>query len=273
MTADLELVKVPHPSPPTDSTALNTDLPSVPSAPVVIAEDATSRIESFRRGDLHVVRKTYRSHPLLKWRTLGRRCRAEREFQGLRTLAAAGVPCVRGIDWAETRHHGVVESCEVTTELLAGARDLRHELRAAPPPARRRRLAGELGRLLRRLHDAGLCSSTASPRNVLVADAAGSGTRDPDAVAMVFCDQPFAVRVGIGRLGRRLQDRDLFDAFFSPGRLREWSATERWRGVLAYAGGDRAAARRLWARLTCRWRWALRLDRGWIRILSQFARA
>ena len=47
-------------------------------------------------------------------------------------------------------------------------------------------------------------------------------------------------------VGRRIAGYDVYDIAFSPPRCRDFSATERWRLLLAYTGGDRAAVRELW---------------------------
>lgn len=214
-----------------------------------------------------MLRKHYSVHTALRWRGLLRRSRAQREFENLLLFERCGVPCVRALDWREERRLGCVVDSELVTSLLVGARDLRTELSLRPEPRRRRALVEALGRLLRRLHDAGLCSTTASPRNVLVAPANGDGSPD-----LAFCDQPFATRVGHGWLGRRLQQRDLHDALFSPHRRKEWSSTERWRGVVAYHDGDEQKARRTWRRSSRRFRWSLLLDRALARLLAQLPR-
>jgi hypothetical protein len=76
-----------------------------------------------------------------------------------------------------------------------------------------------------------------SPRNVLL---------EPRTGQLVLCDQPHAFRTHRKWLAHDGARIDLHDAFFSPSRRRDWSAPERWRGVLAYCGGDRTVARAVW---------------------------
>ncbi|MCA8953960.1 MAG: hypothetical protein KDE27_30905 [Planctomycetes bacterium] len=204
-----------------------------------------------------LLRKTYTSRPLLGWRTLLRRSRADREFRNLDSLRAIEVPCVEVVDWRETRAFGCVASCSLDSVYLPNSGDLQSVLRRASDPAERRELATALGRLLHHMHDRGVCSTTMSLRNVLVHDGA----------RLAICDQPFALFLRTGRLSRRLAQVDLFDTFFSPQRCREWSRGERWRGLLAYCGDDRDTARRLWRILHRRFRWTLRFDRNLARLL------
>jgi hypothetical protein len=60
------------------------------------------------------------------------------------------------------------------------------------------------------------------------------------------CDTPGCLLAARDLRGGRLARIDLFLAAFSPSRRREWSRSERLRWLCGYAGGERAAARRLW---------------------------
>lgn len=234
-----------------------------PFTAVVLAEDVGARVEALVVGGQHVLRKTYTTSPLLLWRTALRRSRAQREFDNLHALRALGLPTVQALDWSATRSLGCVTQSVLLTVMLGRVSDLRDRLAAERDSGQRRAIAVALGGLVRRVHAAGLCSTTLTPRNVLCADTGE--------VTLTLCDQPFAARVGRGRWARRLGTVDLFDTFFSPRRIRDWSRVERWRGLLEYCAGDRAAARRCWARVVRRWRWTLRLDRELARLLSHFS--
>jgi len=233
------------------------DLPAAPAAASsvrLLASDASTRVELLETDDARLVRKSSWFRGLVGLRTLWRQSRAEREFRCLRDLEQHGVPCVHAVSWRDWRSGGRVQQCELVTECAEDAVDLRALLRAGTQPAARRELAVDLGALLRVLHAAGFRSTTASPRNVL---RRGDG-------ALVYCDQPYAARLRwpFAAWGRGL---DLFDTFFSSARRREWSATERLRGLLAYVGGDRALARQLWRRMS-------RRPRVWYRLARQFCR-
>lgn len=228
---------------------------------VVLAEDPGSLVERVERGKVALLRKTYRSGPRTAWRSLGRWSRARREFENLRALHDAGVPCARVVEWSERRVFGCAVSSTFVGEFVEHAHNLQVLLRddaGGRAPWRRHR-AEQLGKLIRRLHDAGYRSTTLSPRNVMVRDAEPS---------MLLIDQPHAFRSRLRPLLRAGADLDLFDAFFSRNRLREWSATQRFRGLLAYSAGDRSLARRTWRRLSGRSPWRFRQLRQWCRMLA-----
>ena len=231
---------------------------AAPFVSTVLAEDRDSRIESIEVQGRHVLRKTYSNSPALVLRTFLRRSRARREHDNLEALIAAGVPCAPPLGWSENRRMGCVVTSVLVTELLPEARDLRRVTADERDPVRRRRLACRMGRLLAQMHAAGHCSTTMSPRNVLV---------DTDDT-LALCDQPYAFRVGHGWLARRMCRLDLFDTFFSPRRRQDWSSAERWRGVLAYHDGDRHRARATWRRLATMSRWNRSVDRELGRLLS-----
>lgn len=228
---------------------------------VVLAQDAGSLVERVERGGVALLRKTYRSGPLTAWRSIGRWSRARREFENLRALHDAGVPCARVVAWSERRVLGCVVSSTFVGEFVDGAHNLQALLRgdaAGQAPWRRHR-AGQMGALIRCLHTAGFRSTTLSPRNVMVRDAEPS---------MLLIDQPHAFRARLRLLSRAGADLDLFDAFFSRNRLREWSTTQRFRGLLNYSAGDRGEARRIWRRLSLRSPWRFRQLRQWCRMLA-----
>ena len=207
--------------------------------------EPAATIELLGTGADLVVRKTYHNHGVRWWQSFGRRSRAQREFDNLRATAAAGVPCTEALAWNEHRRLGCVDDSTLLTRYLAPSRSLKAALTELPRDGRspvRRRLAAATGRLVARLHRAGILWCSAMPRNVLVLG-------DAAAAEMAVCDVPAAVRVGRSLHGGRLADVDLFDAVFSPSRRRDWSATERLRWLVAYHDGDGAAVRRSWRRL------------------------
>jgi len=98
--------------------------------------------------------------------------------------------------------------------------------------------AASLGRLARRLHDAGLLQTDFAPNNFLVRSG-GDGSE----ILPIDFERAWIRRV-LGAAPRRRMlaklDRNLAGA----------SSTDRMRFLLAYANGDRRAARRWWRRLT-----------------------
>lgn len=214
----------------------------------VLKAEPAALVELLGAGADAVVRKTYRNRGLRLLQTFARRSRAEREFANLRALAAAGVPCVAAVQWSARRRLGFVAESALVTRFLPQSRTLKEVLvadAAAGDFVARRRLAAALGRLFAVLHRAGLVWCTPMPRNVLV--------RGPAADARLsVCDVPFALACPAPVHGEPPALLDLYDAAFSPSRRRNWSSPERWRCVLAYAGGDRELARSLWRRLARR---------------------
>lgn len=192
-----------------------------------------------------VVRKTYHNRGSRWLQSFGRRSRAHREFDNLRAVAAAGVPCVDALAWSERRRWGCVDESVLVTRFRPDCRTLKRALRELPPQsafAARRRLIAATAQLVAALHRAGIAWLTAMPRNVLVVG-------DPAVAQVVVCDVPSAFRLGRSVHGRALATCDLFDAAFSPSRRADFSATERLRWLRAYHAGDRDAVRRAWSTL------------------------
>jgi hypothetical protein len=204
-----------------------------------------ARVERVGSGSDAVVRKTYRNRGLRLLQTFLRRARAEREYANLALVAARGLPCTEPVGCSAERRLGFVRSSTLVTRYVADARPLKAVL-AEAPRAQRRVLARALGELLAALHAAGVLWCTPMPRNVLVQGplVQGSGARP----RLLLCDLPAAIDFG-HPVPRRCALLDLFDAFASPSRRREWSRTERLRGLIAWARGDRGAARRACAAL------------------------
>ncbi len=227
--------------------------------PAVLKQDASARVEFVPSLQGGTLRKTYFPRGVRILQTFLVRSRAEREHANLSRLGAAGVPCVPTLGWRARRAFGLVWSSSLETGWVGDAQDLRSVLREGVGAARKRRLASAYGALLRQVHATGCCSTTLSPRNVLVRGVAN----------LMVCDQPHMVVSRRGVLGRWLADIDLFDAFFSTLRLREWSDRERYLGLCGYTDGDREAAARLWRRLARRSRRAHRLHKGLARLLQR----
>lgn len=237
----------------------------VPESPVVtlIKEDPHARVERLDTARGEVVRKTYTVPASVRWRTFLTTSRGRREHRNLTWLVEAGVPAVRPLDWGEERRAGCVTRSWVETEYLEGARDLRRLVRegkhvAMAGPRAWPRVLERVGALARACHRAGLVSTTMQTRNLLVAGEA----EDP---VVVLCDQPSLVRLPGSVWGGRLAAIDLYDLAFSASRRRDFSRAERYRLVLAYAGGDRRLSRRLWRRLSGRRRLAHKAAKGLVR--------
>lgn len=219
-------------------------------------------IELLGRGDAAVVRKTYHNRGRRWLQTFGRRCRAQREFDNLRDVAATGAPCTTPVTWSERRRLGCVDHSTLVTCWVEHSRPLKQvlaELPAATTFGVRRRLIAAMAQLVATLHRGGFLWGTAMPRNVLVVG-------DPAASRLAVCDVPAGIPIRRSLHGGRLALYDLFDAAFSPSRRADFSTGERWRWLLAYAGGDRVLARRLWRTLDRRT--VLRHDVG--RALAMF---
>lgn len=214
----------------------------------VLKEERGTTVEVLGRGDAAVVRKTYRNSGVRWLQTFARRSRAEREHDNLLAVAAAGVRCTEAIGWSARRRLGCVDESTLVTRHLPDARTLKAVLAELPRREHgrtRATLAAAMGRLVARLHDGGLLWGTPMPRNVLVLG-------DPAQARLAVCDTPAAIRLHRPLRGGRLALVDVFAAAMSPSRQRDFSATERWRWLLAYCGGERVAARKLWLALARR---------------------
>jgi tRNA A-37 threonylcarbamoyl transferase component Bud32 len=215
-------------------------VPAARAAAVVIKDEPAARVERLGSGADAVVRKTYRNRGLRLLQTFLRRARAEREHGNLALVAARGLPCAEPVGCSAERRFGFVLSSTLVTRYVADAQALKSAL-AGAPPAQRRVLARALGELLGALHAAGVLWCTPMPRNVLVQG-------PPARPRLLLCDLPAAIDFGAA-VPTRWALLDLFDAFASPSRRREWSRAERLRGLIAWARGDRSAARRAYRTL------------------------
>lgn len=215
------------------------------SGRTTLKAERDTTVEVLGVGADAVVQKTYRNRGRRWLQSFGRRSRARREFDNLRLVAAAGVPCTAALAWSERRRRGCVDESTLVTSLVADSRPLKQVLADLPPAqhfATRRRLIAAMAGMVALLHRRGFLWGTAMPRNVLVV---GS----PALAQLAVCDVPAGIPIGRVLHGGPLALFDLFDGAFSPSRRRDFSAAERLRWLCAYAAGDRQAARRLWRAL------------------------
>jgi tRNA A-37 threonylcarbamoyl transferase component Bud32 len=219
--------------------------------PLVLKERNGRRIEVV--SGHRVVRKTYRIPRHVRWRTLGVRSKARREFENLRRLRRAGIPTIRPLDWSESRIRGCVTDCALETELI-DAESLESWLLGSHDPAIRRRVTEKYGRLLRRLHDLGFFCLSFYPRNVLL---------DANFDLHVF-DQPRLLAFSRSLVGTERALVDLYDAAFTQGRRRSLSSEERHRLVRSYCAGDGALCEGISRRLRARRRLTQRAAKLWL---------
>lgn len=222
-------------------------------AELLLKDEPAVRVERTSTPRGLAVRKTYRNLGLRRLQTWLRPARARREHRNLTWVASAGVDCTEAWEWSQQRALGFVCESTLVTGWVAGCRSLEQVVRDLPPCSRRAGLAAAMGRLLARLHRAGMLWNTAYPRNVLVRE--GEGDR------LWLCDAPDLQRYPRPIHATRLAHFDLYDSAFSPSRMRMWSSTERLRLVLGYCDGNRTLARALWRALSHR----NRLVRRWKR--------
>ncbi len=220
---------------------------------VLLKEEPAVRIERTTTTRGSAVRKTYRNRGLRCLQTWLRPARARREHRNLCRVSAAGIACTEAWSWSERRWLGFALESTLVTGWVDGCRSLEQVVRETPAGARRAALAAATGILLAQLHRNGLLWNTAYPRNVLVRESEGD--------RLWLCDAPDLQRYPRSVHGTALAHFDLYDAAFSPSRMRMWSSPERLRLVLAYCEGNRALARRIWRSLSHR----SRLLRRWKR--------
>lgn len=237
------------------------DGPATDRGTVFKAERDTT-VERFGTGDDAVVRKTYTNRGRRWLQSFGRRCRAQREFDNLCAVAAVGAPCTAPVEWSERRRFGCVDRSTLVTRWIGTSRSLKETLAGLPAATafrERRRLIAAAAGLVATLHRARFLWGAAMPRNVLVVG-------DPAEARLAVCDVPAGIRLDYALHGTQVALYDLFDGAFSPSRRADFSSVERWRWLLAYAGGDRDLARQLWRTLDRRT--VLRHDVG--RALAMF---
>jgi len=171
------------------------------------------------------------------------RIRRLRRSKARRELAVAEALHVRGIDTplpfaaGEARSRGRLICCYLLVPVLDGARDFM-ELwsQTGIPRAERASWATALGQLAGQLHRAGLLQEDFAPNNFLL------HRGDPPRILPIDFERARirpALLPGARRRMLAKLDRHLAGA----------SAANRMRFLIAYAGGDRGAARRWWRRL------------------------
>ncbi len=167
------------------------------------------------------------------WRAWVRRSKARREWERADAALARGIDTPRPAAIGEERGRtGDLRRCLLAVARVDGARDLAACWAETPPPwPERVRLARGLGELAAAMHAAGLHQRDFAPNNVLVVPGASGERLLPIDFERVELGGPVSPRDAAIALAKLYRYR--FDA--SRGL---W-----WRLLLAYCGGDRAAAR------------------------------
>jgi hypothetical protein len=166
-----------------------------------------------------------------------------RAAKSRRELAIASALQRRGIDTpvpiaaGEARDGSWLRSCYLLVPFIPESSDF-EQLQARENDPRRERAERftALGRLVRRLHDAGLRQDDMAPNNFLLR----SGS--PESPLPIDFERARMRR----RIGTRTRSRMLAQL---DGRLAGASASDRMRFLLAYSNADRRSARRWWRRL------------------------
>ncbi len=209
---------------------------------VVLKQEPATTVEVLGQGLDAVVRKVYRNRGTRWLQSFGRRSRAEREYDNLRAVERTGSACTRALGWSARRRLLCIEESTLITQFVPSSTPLKQVLANLPrggSAPERRLLAAAAGQLLATLHRGGFLWCTPMPRNILVLGAPAQGQ-------LAVCDTPAGIDFGRSIHGTALSTIDLFDAAFSPSRRRDFSATERFRWLLAYCAGDHQEVRRLW---------------------------
>jgi hypothetical protein len=201
--------------------------------------------KSGRRKELYAIELGERGAHLLKvnrypgtsgwWRRL-RGSKARREQRIAREIARRGLPVPLPIAWGE-RARGRLEACYLLVPRLAEVVDLSAlESDRTLSHASRRALASAFGTISGRVHDAGLQQDDFAPNNFLVRLAP-----QPDFFVIDF--ERARLRSGPVPREHRVSALARLDR-----RLPAVSNPERWRFLVAYAGGS-GAARSWWREL------------------------
>jgi hypothetical protein len=166
-----------------------------------------------------------------------RSAKSRRELAIACELQRRGIETPMPIAAGESRTGSRLRSCYLLVPFRPGAVDLEQlRSRSDVSPQQRAAQSIALGRLVRRLHDAGLRQDDLAPNNFLVE--AGS----PPALLPIDFERA-RMRWRIGVRARRRMLAQL------AGRLAGASAADRMRFLLAYTDADRRLARRWWSRL------------------------
>ena len=189
-----------------------------------------------------------------------RRSKARAELARACEVAARGVPTPLPVAAGELRRYGLLERCFLLVPLVAGAVDLERRAETPGPPRERRACARELGALARHMHDAGVFQEDFAPNNFL-------WRPDPAPRLWAIDFERARLRAPLPHAARRFLLAKL------DRRLARASAASRMRFLLAYAGGDRAGARRWWRELEAHApRLARRDTRRWQRTATRSSR-
>ncbi len=199
--------------------------------------------------------KRYIVPPALRWRTVGRKARAKREFENLLRLKNAGIPAVEALEWRERRRFGQVVESTLATRWEEGTVNLRDWLKA--PVSDGVQLSRKLGEMLGVMHRAGMVWNTASPRNWLIrGDGSGDG-------AVILCDVSLLTKTKKPVFAKKPGWVDLFSLSLSKDRAKWMSKGFRFRTLMAYCEGDEELAKRLWRVVTVWPRSSYRRRKGW----------
>lgn len=213
---------------------------------LVKLHEATN-LKSGRRKELYRIGiKSEKPDHLLKIRRYDRGARlsqrarpsrSRRELERAVAIAARGIPTPAPLAAGEERRFGLLTTCYLLVPVVPGAVELTEAWRAPGTPARRRHeLARALGRLARRLHDAGVFQEDFAPNNFLVAPAG-------EAPLLPIDFERARLRRRIGERERAFMLAKLDRYFAGVG------AAQRMRFLRAYTDGDRNEARAWWGRV------------------------
>jgi tRNA A-37 threonylcarbamoyl transferase component Bud32 len=170
---------------------------------------------------------------LKPWRRL-RRSKARAELQRATALAARGIPTPIPVAAGEVRSRGLLDRCYGLVRWLPDATDLlRVWTEERGDAASRRAWIGELGALVRRMHETGVDQEDLAPNNFLWRDG-----EVPHLLAIDFERTRLRARVAARA---RVFALTKLDRHFSGA-----SASARMRFLLAYAHGRREEARHWW---------------------------
>lgn len=174
-----------------------------------------------------------------------------RELEVTEAARRAGIPVADIVALAVTRRGLATHSVEWLVRRIEGARDLAETLAdRSLAPSRRHASVRAAATTLRRFHAAGLAHGDLNLKNILAHDGpAGDGGEGGTVATLIDLDPaPRSRREGRTAEGnlRRLTRSWLR---LSTRRGLVVGATDLWRFVTTYVGGDRSAARELWRRL------------------------
>ena len=235
----------------------------------VIKDEPFTHIEIIENNDSALVRKKYITKPGLWWRTVIFPSKAFREFRNLSLLKKKGVPCVDAVSWSEERGFlSRVCSCTVETRFVKGCVNLKKFFREVSPETkegRKKRIAYcmAFGRILKKLHEAGIFHGAASTRNFL----AHGDSKNPN---VIICDVPYSISFRRSIRGKFIGELDLYDALFAPSRKKEFSCTERFRILKIYTDNDSKLIQKIWKRLDKRKRWKNKMIKGMFFVLENY---